>query len=460
MRCLVLVFVLAALLPRPVSASPFTYYGGPFDQIGYGVVDWGDYDGDGDLDLLLAGSIGLPYSVAWVYRNDGGNAFVRLTPGFDGSWACSAQWADYDNDGDLDVVLIGRASNGVTDMEAWLYRNDGGAFTEVTTAIAPGWITSQAWGDYDNDGDSDLLVLGQGPSGQPGTHLYRNDDGAFVNSGIVLPQLRDSAPRAVAWGDCDGDGDLDLAIAGYSASGPLTRVLRNQKGASFVDAGAPLTHVAYAAVAWADIDNDGDLDLYLQGATSTNAPHAQLLENDGTGAFTSTTMPAGLTWGSAAWGDADNDGDRDLLSTGINSANAVDVRFYVNDGTGSLSAASASILPAGASDQAWGDFDNDGDLDFMLVGYSPPASGQPEVPRSSLYLNSASVPNTAPTAPSGLSATPAALTTFTWNAASDAQTAAAGLTYNLRVGTTPGGTRSSPPCRRPRGRGWSRAWAT
>src|SRR5205085_282310 len=115
-------------------------------------------------------------------------------------------------------------------------------------------------------------------------------------------------------------------------------------------------------------------------------------------------------------------------------------RVYHNDGGGAFSQDTAVTLPAvQRSGVAWGDYDNDGRLDFLLTGST---NGSASGGISKLYHNGEAAANTAPAAPGGLSATGLTTSTATlaWTAAADAQTAAAGLSYNLRVGTTPGGS--------------------
>ncbi len=157
------------------------------------------------------------------------------------------------------------------------------------------------------------------------------------------------------------------------------------------------------------------------------------------GAFTDIGAGfAGVAHGSVAWGDYDNDGDLDILSAG-SSASSLDTRVYRNDG-GTFTDIGAGFAGLGASSAAWGDYDNDGDLDVLVAGDSLGVSV------TKLYRNNATATNSAPAAPTGLVASaPLGEVTLSWTAATDAQTPAAGLTYNLRVGTTPGGSEVSSP---------------
>ena len=175
-------------------------------------------------------------------------------------------WADYDNDGDLDLY-VNR-----------LYRNEGeGIFTDVAQAagVDDAGVGGSAWADYDNDGDLDLFVANNlGPN-----RLYRNEgEGTFAE---VSEQagVRDPAVSGfgVAWGDYDNDGDLDLYLANWGRN----RLYANEGEGTFADvaqaAGVGNSNFG-TSVAWADYDNDGDLDLYHETIDTAN----RLYRNEGT----------------------------------------------------------------------------------------------------------------------------------------------------------------------------------
>ena len=199
----------------------------------WGTAAWGDYDSDGDLDILLTGYGGGGKDVTLIYRNDGPSAgwtFTDIGAGLTSVEAGAAAWGDYDNDGDLDILLTGFVVTESVRVSR-LYRNDGPGpqmdwtFTDVGADLANVAYGSVAWGDYDNDGDLDILLTGDDSTGILVSRLYRNDGPAAgwtfteLNTGLV-----DAAYGGVAWGDYDNDGDLDILLTGYSL---ISRVYRN-----------------------------------------------------------------------------------------------------------------------------------------------------------------------------------------------------------------------------------------
>ena len=318
---------------------------------------WGDYDGDGDLDLYLGN-----YSVANVlYRNNGNSTFTDQTGGAplnDSGAGHTPVWGDYDNDGDLDIYLI------VSGTANRLFRNDGGGtFTEQASGAGvadAGASISGSWGDIDLDGDLDLYVTNVGSANR----MYSNDgDATFTDLGGTTANTGNN--YGAAFGDYDDDGDLDL----YVTSDAANIFYRNDGGGTFTDqtGGAPLNDSGTArGISWGDYDTDGDLDIYLANAAQANV----LMRNDA-GSFVDVSSTAGVNDGGAShgttWADFDNDGDLDLYVTNAGTAD----KLYINDGDGTFTdGANVSGATDGTSltyGVAVGDYDNDGDLDIYLA---------------------------------------------------------------------------------------------
>ncbi|MCP4537492.1 MAG: hypothetical protein GY832_10130 [Chloroflexi bacterium] len=312
-------------------------------------VAWGDADGDGDLDLATGGS----GQVNQVYRNDGEVGFVVNQQGASGRRTRSMAWGDADGDGDLDIA-VGN-DNSVVETNR-LYRNDGdGNFTLQDIGTIVSNTRSIAWGDYDQDGDLDLAVGNFGEANQ----LYDNDgSGSFTASDLGTAI---SNTRSVAWGDVDGDGDLDLAVGNGEGSAEQNQLYRNNGAGGFtvenLGDGAKKT----TSIAWGDADGDGDLDLAVGNWRQAN----QLYRNDGNGNFTVEELGTGIRrpTSSVAWGDADGDGDLDLAVGNQENIN----QLYRNDGNGNFGAENLGTDTKSTAGIAWGDVDGDGDMD-MAVG--------------------------------------------------------------------------------------------
>ncbi len=283
-------------------------------------VAWGDWDDDGDLDLALAGQGGTPPR---VYEN---HVIDDLTPdlSFSLAWeyptsleGFAVAWADWDGDGDLDLAVTlweydGASGLGANDL---LFVNTGAGL-----AATPAWTSPTAkrswgldWGDWDCDGDPDLAV--GGGHGDP-SFVYTNTGGAFSGSPATFTL---NALHDLAWGDVDGDGDLDLAIARGGAANPSV-VYENLGNCATLPGLAPLWEAAEMEgggnyddrdVAWGDWDGDGDLDLAV--ATLDQGQPNRVYENVG---GTLDVQPAWTSWdfdgNASAWGDVDSDGDLDL----------------------------------------------------------------------------------------------------------------------------------------------------
>ncbi|MDZ7404958.1 MAG: T9SS type A sorting domain-containing protein [candidate division KSB1 bacterium] len=447
-------FFLCAILGRPTATAlrpsrhASTLMNAAIDTTLFTLIDakligvfesagaWGDYDNDGDLDILLAGLTGLAASdsaIAVIYRNNGSQAFELAAHLFTVQPAAprskiSAAWGDYDHDDDLDVLLAGFGM-------AKVYRNDDGVFIDSNAELSGVNHGSASWGDYDNDGDLDILLAGESDN-FPIAKIYQNDGGSFTEAFVFPVGFSFSS---TSWGDYDNDGDLDILICGSTGAKPLSQIFRNE-GGYFAEADT-LLGVSAGSAAWGDYDHDGDLDVFLAGLTEDAHPIAKLYKNDA-GNFSETdSLAEGLANSSAAWGDFDNDGKLDLLVAGNTRAQTL-TQIYRNVSANHrpVFALADSLAGANFGAVAWGDEDNDGDLDILLAGLS-------RGPATKIYRNNAKKANTLPAAPANLSADISrdSVVVLSWDQAADGETPPASLTYNLRVGATPSGQEIMAP---------------
>ena len=409
-----------------IAAVTFTDIGAGLIGVAFSWVEWGDYDNDGDLDFVLMGSRGYPNFYTRIYRNDAG-AVTDIVAGLPGVRFGAARWGDYDNDGDLDLLLTGNQP-GVAGRISRIYRNDGGVFTDIVAGL-PGLNTSAAdWGDYDNDGDLDLILAGEAGEFNSGARVYRNDSGSFVNIHGGVQKLSGLTDGSAEWGDYDRDGDLDILLVGtFSSFGSATALFRNDAGAfTAVTTGLP----GAVSGTWGDYDNDGDPDILLTGTDLGGLLGPTRIYRNDAGTFTSISSTLQNLKGRSTWGDYDNDGDLDVLTTGAYNFDPVTM-IYRND-AGTFVDISATLVQLFNSCAAWGDYDGDGDLDFLLAGSHPTGHN------SIVYRNDSFLANIPPSPPTRIDAVRVgAQVIFSWYATSDPHTPQAGLQYNLRVGSTP-----------------------
>ncbi len=343
-------------------------------SIGMG-VSVGDIDNDGDLDLYVTN---LGANV--LYRNNGNGTFTDVTRDAgvdDPRWSTSAAFLDYDRDGDLDLYVCNYvnftvrshkrcfAPTGELDyctpaayrpLPDRLFRNDGkGAFTDMTQSSGIGSVLGPGLGvtcaDFNGDGWPDIYVANDGAANL----LWLNkQDGTFVESGLLAGAAysMDGIARAgmgATAGDFDNDGDEDILVTNLAREG--STLYRNDGRGSFRDAtqefglAQPSFLSTGFGVGWFDYDCDGRLDLFAaNGAVTIIAAQKatpypfqqrnQLFHNEGVSAglreISATAVPALQTPGvgrGAAFGDLDNDGDVDVLISNNNGT----ARLLLND---------------------------------------------------------------------------------------------------------------------------------
>ena len=424
-------------------------------------VFWVDYDDDGDLDLWRSvggrGGAGEGPSALDRQNADGTFTDVAVTAGVDypRGRARGTVWQDYDGDGDLDMYFTGAESD-VAPNTMFRYNGDG-TFTnvgQVGTSTFVGANSQVSVADYDMDGDPDLVVTGY----RPGTVLYRNDGGTFTDVTSSAGITVEGGGQSSAWGDYDNDGDLDLFIsrgiatlmdhsevwnpsgtelrfAAYSSSGdedgldfdsdgsvtfefqrriggnvlrdatvvnlgpdghnpseyPFTlgpgdvtdpppatndvlRVWQNPQGTWHIRWTSTGDRTTFSGIIIAEDPLSGIVEVGFEEDDPVSLPN-QLYRNDGDGTFTNVSSAAGVDdpqdCRGSDWGDYDNDGDLDLFvqTAGTPAANAPNL-LYRNNGDGTFTDVAAEANAEGTDEGngwggIWGDYNNDGFLDLI-----------------------------------------------------------------------------------------------
>ncbi len=376
-----------------------------FNLAGGAIVD--DFDGDGYLDILTSTWDAIGPMVYFRNNADGTFREVSREAGLEGIWGgLNLLQADYDNDGHVDVLVLRGAWSGAEgEHPNSLLRNRGdGTFQDVTYdagLAAVSYPTQTAgWADYDNDGDLDLFVGNEslGDYRAP-WQLFRNQgDGTFQDVAAQAGVKNYYYTKGVAWGDYDGDRYPDLYVSNYRDP---NRLYRNRGDGTFEDVTAKLNvaspEESFPVWFW-DYNNDGHLDLFVSSYSghigqqaryhlglSPNFEKACLYEGNGRGGFRNVVQERNLgvpmqPMGSN-FGDLNNDGYLDFyLGTGDPSlASIVPNLMFLNQGGKRFDdvtiAGGFGHLQKGHG-VAFADLDNDGDLDvFEQMGGAFPADG-------------------------------------------------------------------------------------
>ncbi|MFQ5905981.1 MAG: FG-GAP repeat domain-containing protein, partial [bacterium] len=317
-------------------------------SVGGSKLSWGDYNNDGFEDLLVRGRV--------LFRNDGPPDWtftdVSDSAGINVSAACGGVWGDYDNDGWLDVYAncCGYGSD-------ILWRNNGdGTFTDVTAAAGNPSDTfpseGVAWGDYDNDGYIDMYVANYENwdlnISYPDFLWHNLGDGTFSNCTDSAGVTENMRSRGVCWADYDEDSDLDIYVSNYRLmpnhlwDNQGDRTFFQQafnKGVAGTEFGGYYGHTIGSA--WGDLNNDGYMDLFAANLAHKDPPRGPYCDdsyifiNNGPPDFDFTDIrptsgieihPIGSTrdgyyWDElhdgVAFGDYDNDGDLDMCVTQV-----------------------------------------------------------------------------------------------------------------------------------------------
>lgn len=355
------------------SDTPETFYQG---------ASWIDYDNDGLLDLFVVRKA--------LYHNEGNGNFTKVTnSGLITSAGLGNSWADYDNDGDIDCFISGGNNRGSS-----LFTNKGdGTFERnlegplADSLALRAW--SCAWGDYDNDSYADVILAA--PYNfiaitDNNKLLHNKADGSFERIDTSIICQGPGAYTVASWSDFDDDKDIDLFIGSGPVNGTLLPdyLYKNNLTETGIPAFDELNVVPLTEPRdgqqwnWIDFDNDSDLDGFVTNYTGFDVTDGYVNEfyrNDN-GTFVKLTFS---DVGSIVtdehislaniWEDFDNDGDLDCLV--INDAGQSNVYYQNNWNSGSLVFSKISSLPFLVTDNpnfsgTAGDYDNDGDLDLFI----------------------------------------------------------------------------------------------
>lgn len=295
-----------------------------------------------------------------------------------------SQWVDFDGDGDLDAFVSGEnIVNETADavLSPILYENKGNNnFLENSMNFPNLTFGASDWADYDLDGDMDLFLAGvkNTVTYESFIKIYENNGNGVFNTYDFNFFNQDKINVSfVKWGDIDNDGDLDIYLSGLFFDGfiPYAKIFRNNGNKTFTDIQAYIPQSYLSQVDFGDYDLDGDLDLGFNGIGAGT----KIFKNSGNGIFIDSGIDfliPEISQGDIEWGDYDQDGDLDLLLIGVDFYQKPDGSYvredysfiFRNDKNNVFTNINANIKQVGKGTATFADYDNDNDLDILLAG--------------------------------------------------------------------------------------------
>ncbi|MEJ1239199.1 FG-GAP-like repeat-containing protein [Chryseolinea sp. T2] len=432
------VALLSCAFPLLSPAQSFQEFSAGLDPLYDGRISWSDLDNDGDLDLIYSGQANENTFRTRVYENNTG-AFVLRATALPDLRNGEIALGDFDKDGDPDVLLSGR---GVAANISELYLNNGSFSFSLQTSFAGLMNSGASFADIDNDEDPDIIITGTDDSTLPVADkvlVYRNDGPSFTQ--LTTTSLPGCSNCAIDWADVNHDGFVDAAIAsvGRSNSSHTELYINNGNSTFTLDNSQSLPEIKNGDLHWGDFDRDGQMDLLVGGVRSDGTITTDVFQNNG----------GKLKWmdelnlyyvalnrhGGTQWADYNNDGLLDIVLSGQGTSVVDDeyiLKGFLNQGDSTFT--EEDLVPEGLSYSSidFGDFDNDGDLDIAYMGRR--STGVVTGILRNTLRNAAFAVNTKPTAPllAGLSEKFYRKSVkLKWPGGSDVQTPTAALSYNF-----------------------------
>lgn len=439
-------YLLLVLVAATGFSQSFEEISSNINNFYYATSDVADYDNDGDLDILICGAIdtsgsgSADTSFCQLYTNEAGVYSTDQNFAVNSLHLGDVAFIDIDNDGLKDVVITGQNYNDITTFYLYVYKNTGNGFELVQTENGSIYSTIDVV-DYNFDGKQDFILNGVDSNGQ-NAYLFTNTNGQFESESLNIGGTQNGHIRVT---DLNNDLQPDVIVMGIDNT--FTEVLTVYLNIDGVlTQSQSLANIYNGSFNLADFNADGALDIVVSGSNQAldYEPSLKVFFNDGLGQFTEVFDAAGVEnfsgVNSIEVGDLNNDGYYDFIISGDADYESVVRSFFYEPGTATFVASETldGIHPLGApSDLQLFDFDGDDKLDLLSTGFD--SADEDFRSFTKLFKNTTEESNQKPTAPASLDAQfDGSIISFQWNGATDDKSPEAALLYYFRAGTSPG----------------------
>ena len=388
-----------------------------------------DFNNDGYMDVLACGNDGTAY-YSEIYLNNKNFTFTLLPASIPQLSDVIADVADYNGDGFIDIAISG-LNSGVKYCK--IFKNNGdNTFTAISSPVENVAYGAVLWADFDNDGILDLFTCGINQAGNNVSRMYKGGNNTFtLTNTSIIPLTSGSAVIL----DYNNDHLTDIVLSGYDNSGQIqTYLFKNNGKFNFQSVNSGFERFINGSMASADINADGFADVVVSGTNHLGKKVSQLyINNNGVFIRSTTANLDSLSSGNIKIGDFNNDGFPDILMTGTDNKDFYQSLIFTNNQDNTFTRNNILFPALTLAGAAIADFDNDNDLDIILSGKTYTGNF------INAYSNDGLTGNSAPSVPASLTNTAIDdSVTITWNKSMDTETPVAGLSYNYYLGTDPG----------------------
>lgn len=344
-----------------------------FQNVFYGDCALADFDNNGKTDLVISGTKPGYTGYTGIFKNNNGIFTENTNTDLSQVMNSAIAVGDLNGDNKQDFIITGTKTGENSSIVFEIYYNNGdGSFTKNATSGIPGVkYGSVAIADMTNDGLADIVVNGNLGSQYITKVFKQNQDGTFsdLNAGLLGTYF-----SALKVFDANADGHLDILVTGLSTNYiPETKLYINSGNGTFTEKTTTLPNIYLSSMDIMDINGDSYLDILISGTNYSRTPILTIYTNDGSGNFTiQENSFTGTYNGDSKFIDYNNDGLIDIFSIGrdINTEKTVLLYKKNRDGSYTLDAEnSATIVGVYMSKSQWLDFDNDGDMDLLTIGF-------------------------------------------------------------------------------------------